>query len=268
MYYPRALPKRGRLSGLDFEYLERGEGPPLLYLHAGEGLDPDAPVLERLARRFRVTALAHPGFGLSESSPQFRTVDDLAYFYLDYLDAHDLKDLTVVGSSIGAWIALEVATKDCSRIRSLVLDNPVGLRFGDRKARDFQLDLFQIMPTDWSKLFLAGEPADERNWEAEPEDVALRASRNRESFTRFAWAPYLHNPQLNGRLHRVRAPALVLWGDQDRLASRKYAESVAKALPNGMLRVVAGAGHYAFHDQPAAVAEAVLAFARQPETAS
>jgi pimeloyl-ACP methyl ester carboxylesterase len=257
MYFPRALPKRGRLSGLEYEYLERGDGAPLLYLHAGEGLDPDAPVI----------ALAHPGFGLSETSSHFRTVDDLSYFYLDYLDATGLKDLTVVGSDIGAWIALEMAVKDSSRIRSMVFDNPIGLRFQTRTGRDF-IDVFQTQTADWSKLFLAGAPADERNWEPEPEDVALRASRNRESFTRFAWAPYLHNPQLNGRLHRVRAPALVLWGDQDRLASRKYAESVAKALPDGMLRVVAGAGHYAFHDQPAAVAEAVLAFARQPETAS
>jgi pimeloyl-ACP methyl ester carboxylesterase len=267
MYYPRALPKRGRLSGLEFEYLERGDGPPLLYLHAGEGLDPDEALLEKLSRHFRVVALAHPGFGLSEVTNQFRTVDDLSYFYLDYLDASGLKDLTVVGSSIGAWIALELATKDSTRIRSMVLDNPVGLRFGTRTERDF-IDIFQSQPADWSTLFLAGGVADDRNWEAEPEDVALRAARNREAFSRFGWSPYLHNPRLPGRLHRATAPTLVLWGDQDKVASRAYAEAYAKALPNGRLEVIKGAGHYGFHDQPAAVAEAVLAFARQPQTAS
>lgn len=267
MYFPRALPKRGRLSGLEYEYLERGDGPSLLYLHAGEGLDPEAPVIEKLARHFRVTAIAHPGFGLSETSPHFRTVDDLSYFYLDYLDAKGLRDLTVVGSDIGAWIALEVAVKDCSRISRMVFDNPIGLRFQDRKGRDF-IDIFQTQTADWSTLLLAGGPADDRDWQAEPEDVAMRGARNRETFTKLAWAPYMHNPRLPARLHRATAPTLVLWGDQDKIASRAYAESFAAALPDGRLEVIKGAGHYGFHDQPAAVAEAVLAFARQPQTAS
>jgi pimeloyl-ACP methyl ester carboxylesterase len=261
------LPKRGRLSGLEFEYLERGEGPPLLYLHAGEGLDPDEALLARLARRFRVLAPAHPGFGLSEIPRHFRTVDDLSYFYLDYLDANDLTDLTIVGSSFGAWIALEIATKDSRRIRRMVLDNPVGLRFAGRQERDF-IDLFQIPPPDWSKHFLAGAPDDARDWEAEPEDVATRAARCRESFVRFGWAPYLHSPQLTGRLHRATPPTLVLWGDQDGVASRSYAQACADALPDGRLQVIPGAGHFAFHDQPAAVAEAVFTFVRQPEIAS
>jgi pimeloyl-ACP methyl ester carboxylesterase len=266
VYHPRALPKRARLSGLEFEYLERGEGPTLLYLHASEGLDPDEAVLEKLAKRFRVLAPAHPGFGLSEISTHFRTVDDLSYFYLDLIDANGLTDLTVVGSSFGAWLALEIATKDASRIRRLVLDNPIGLRFGERVERDF-VDLFQLPPPDWSKYFLAGAPEDERDWAAEPEDVALRAARNREAFTRFGWAPYLHNPRLSARVHRATPPTLVLWGDQDAVASRSYAESFTAALPDARLQVIQGAGHYAFHDQPAAVADAVITFARQFQSA-
>jgi len=266
MYYPRALPQRGKLSGLEYEYLEKGEGPPLLYLHACEGLDPDEAVLAKLARHFHVIALAHPGFGMSELPRRFRTIDDVSYFYLDVLDARGLKDLTVVGSSLGAWIALEIATKDCSRISRIVFDNPVGLRLSERRNRDF-VDIFMHPPPDWTKLFLAGAPEDDRDWSADPDDVALRAARNRETFTRLAWSPYLHNPALNWRLHRASAPALVLWGDQDKVASRRYAEAYAASLPNAQLAVIAGAGHFAFHDKPDEVAEAVLAFARQPQPA-
>ena len=266
MYVPRALPQRRKIAGLDIEYLEKGSGPPLLYLHACEGADPDEALIHNLAKTFRVLMPAHPGFGLSETAPHFATVDDLSYFYLDLLEAWDLRDVTLVGSSFGGWLALEIAVKDSSRISRLVLDNPIGLRFKQRTERDF-VDLFQISRSAWTTMFLAGEPADTRDWSAEPEDVALRAVRNREAFTRMGWSPYLHNPRLRGRLHRVRPPALVLWGDQDRVASREYAEAYAAALPDAQLKIVPGAGHFAFHDQPDAVAEAVTAFARQTASA-
>ncbi|MFC3173706.1 alpha/beta fold hydrolase [Novosphingobium bradum] len=267
MYYPRALPRRRQLNGITFECLERGEGPPLLYLHASEGLDPDEAVIARLAENFRVIAPAHPGFGLSELPRTTRTVDDLAYFYLDLIDAEGWDDLTVVGSSFGGWLALEIATKYAHRIGRLVLDNPLGLRFAERADRDF-IDLFQLPPPDWSRHFLAGAPEDERDWSAEPEDVALRAARNREAFTRFGWAPYLHSPALKARLHRAAMPALVLWGEEDAVASRGYAEAVARVLPQARFQAIAGAGHYAFHDQPEAVARAVADFALTPQAAA
>src|SRR5215207_5120306 len=105
MYYPRALPERMRIAGVEIEYLETGDGPDLLYLHAGEGADPDEALLQALARDFRVLMPAHPGFGLSELPRHFRTVDDLSYFYLDLLEQRELCDAVVVGSSIGGWIA-------------------------------------------------------------------------------------------------------------------------------------------------------------------
>jgi pimeloyl-ACP methyl ester carboxylesterase len=266
MYYPRALPLRRKVAGLEIEYLEAGRGPPLLYLHTGEGADPDEALIGRLAKDFRVLMPAHPGFGLSETAAHFRTVDDLSYFYLDLMEAFDLRDATVVGSSFGAWLAVELAVKDSSRIARLVLDNPLGLRFRERTDRDFT-DIFQVPVREWSKVLLAGAPADGRDWEAEPEDVARRAVRNRESFTRMAWSPFLHSRGLRGRLHRVKPPALVLWGDQDRLATRDYAEGYVAALPDARLQVIPGAGHFAFHDKPELVADAVLAFARQPQHA-
>lgn len=265
MFYPRALPGRATIAGTSVELLEVGSGPDLLYLHAGEGADPAAAFLPPLARHFRVLMPSHPGFGLSDLPDHVATMDDLSYFYLDWMDHFDLKDVTLVGSSIGAWLALEIATKDRSRLSRLVLDNPVGLRFGERTERDF-FDIFHESPTEWTKFYLAGAPDDLRDWAAEPEDVALRAARNREMFTRLAWAPYLHNPQLKARLHRIDLPALVLWGEQDRIASRSYAGSFAGALPQGECWAIAGAGHFASVDQPAAFAGAIVDFARRPIT--
>ncbi len=63
---------------------------PLLFLHPGIGISSTAPVLDRLAERARVIAPSHPGFGGSEQPASFTSIDDLAYFYLDLIDALDL----------------------------------------------------------------------------------------------------------------------------------------------------------------------------------
>src|SRR6478672_2408222 len=89
------------VAGVAVEYVEKGRGRPLLFLHPGIGLDPKAPVLDRLAESARVIAPSHPGFGGSEQPRSFTTIDDLAYFYLDLLDRLDLTDTLVVGVSLG-----------------------------------------------------------------------------------------------------------------------------------------------------------------------
>jgi pimeloyl-ACP methyl ester carboxylesterase len=81
-----------KINGIRIESIDRGTGAPLLFLHPHIGLDPTAPVLDRLADRSRLIAPTHPGFGNSEQPPSFDSVDDLAYLYLDLLDELDLKD--------------------------------------------------------------------------------------------------------------------------------------------------------------------------------
>src|SRR5437868_14346210 len=84
------------VNGIRIELIERGAGRPLLFLHPATGLAPDAPVLERLAARAHVIVPTHPGFGRSELPEGFDSVDDLAYFYLDLLEARGLEDVAVV----------------------------------------------------------------------------------------------------------------------------------------------------------------------------
>src|SRR6476660_6360799 len=118
------------VNGIPIEYVERGRGRPLLFLHPGIGLDPDTPFLDRLAERARVIAPLHPGFGGSAIPKNFDTVDDLAYFYLDLMDQLDLRDAALVGVSLGGWIAAEIAVKSTARISRLVLANAVGIKVG------------------------------------------------------------------------------------------------------------------------------------------
>jgi pimeloyl-ACP methyl ester carboxylesterase len=267
MYYPAALPKHITVSGLQIEYLDEGQGPVVLYLHSSEGPNPDLALIKALTKTNRVIMPALPGFGISETASFIKTVDDMSYVLLDLIEALDLNDVTVVGSSLGGWAAVELATKASPRVARLVLDNPLGLRFKkDHTERQFP-DIFQDLPSQWSVYFSASEPMDGRDWPSVERDIALRAARGREMFVQVGWSPFLNNPKLRGRIHRVTVPALVLWGDQDKLADRDYAEAYVAALPDARLEVITGAGHFAFLDKPDAVASAVQAFVGAKQTA-
>ncbi len=84
--------------------------------------------------------------------------------------------------------------------------------------------------------------------------------RNRETLALIAWEPYMHNPKLKHRLHRIRAPALFLRGDSDGLISDEYLRAYARLLPNARLATIAEAGHAPHLEQPETFAAAALAF--------
>ena len=127
------------LSGFGVELTVRGKGRPLLLLHPGHPsgrIDPAARIMELLAESMRVIVPTHPGFGMTPAPAKLTTIDDLAYLYLDLMEAIELRDCVVVGLSLGGWIAAEMAVKTTERLSHLVLVDAVGIKCGDRESRD------------------------------------------------------------------------------------------------------------------------------------
>lgn len=246
------------VRGIRVECIDRGSGRPLLFLHPGIGLDTAGPVLDRLAKGARVLAPSHPGFGGSDLPSSFTTVDDLAYFYLDLLDVFDLRDVTLVGVSLGAWIAAEIAVKSTARIAKLVLADAVGIRVHDRDTSDIA-DIFAL--TEKGFIALAyHDPAVGTRDPALPDASVARIARNLESTARFCWNPYMHDPKLKGRLHRIDVPTLLLWGAQDRIVAPDYGRAYAAAIPGARFALIDKAGHFPHLERPAAFAEQALSF--------
>ena len=258
------LPDRRTVAGVELELLIKGEGQPLLFLHAGHGVEPSDPLLEQLARNYRVVAASHPGFGSSPRPHGVDSVDDLAYIYLDLLEDLDLRDVILVGVSFGGWIAAELATKGSDRIARVVLIDPVGVKFGDRETRDIY-DVFSTTVEDIPELFFADRDKaltalgqlDFKNLE---EESVARFARNRESLLLYGWSPTLFNPKLRGRLHRIKVPTLVLWGEEDRIVSADYGRKYADAIPDARFEAIGDAGHYGYLEQPQAFAGKIEAF--------
>ena len=250
------------VAGISVETEIAGTGPPLLFLHGSDYVAQNRPFLDRLAGRFRVVAPRHPGFGNTPRPAWFRSVNDIAYLYLDLLDRLDLNDAVVVGASFGGWVALEIAVRAPARLGRLVLIDSLGLKFGGREERDIA-DIYALPADEVVRRSFADPARFVPDYAALDDGDLLAIARDREATALYGWKPYMHNPALVHWLHRITGPALVLWGERDGIVAPAYGETLAAALPHGRFERVAGAAHYPQIEQPDAVAAAIERFAQE-----
>lgn len=251
-----------KLGDVELEVFQGGKGPVLLFLHGAGGLHPEAPFMRRLIEHFRVVAPRHPGFGKSSLPPWLDSVDDFAHVHLELMDRLDLERVLLVGASIGGWTAAEMATMNTARIDRLVLVAPVGIKVGPVDRLDIP-DIF-AMSKDRSDRLLFHDPEKFRMDPSTKTDEELQdLARGREVVALVAWEPYMHNPKLKWRLHRIDRPTLVLRGASDGLVSQEYAEAYTSLIPGARLETIPQAGHAPQTEQPQAFVDHILRFARR-----
>ena len=143
------------INGCKLSFARAGTGQPLLYLHGTDGLAEWPAILDALVERFDVIVPDNPGFGASEVPAWVDDVSDVAYCYLDAIEALGLAGVHVVGQSLGGWIALEMAVRSTHRLRSLTLISAAGIHVkGVPKA-----DIFMIDPEEQARLAYADAQA-------------------------------------------------------------------------------------------------------------
>ncbi|HEX4173204.1 MAG TPA: alpha/beta hydrolase [Acetobacteraceae bacterium] len=247
------------IAGVSLELEEHGSGRPLLFLHPGQGLQPQLPWLDLLARRFRVIAPHHPGWGNSALPDWLMTVDELAYLYLDLAASEGLEDAILVGACFGGWIAAEMAVRDTRRFAQLVLVDPLGIKVGGITARDIA-DMHAMPHEEYMRLAWADPAKGERDLMRLPDTELAGIARGREAFARFGWKPYMHNPHLKRWLHRIDLPTLLLWGERDGIVSVEYGRAWQNEIPAARMEIIAGAGHFPHWEQPQEFADRVAHF--------
>jgi pimeloyl-ACP methyl ester carboxylesterase len=217
-----------------------GAGAPLLFLHGGGGAGIWLPCMAQLAKKFDVIAPEHPGFGDSDTPPWLDTIEDLANFYLDFLDQLDLRGVHLIGSSLGGWVAAELAVRNATRLASLTLIGAAGLHLKEVEQVDTFLsndeqrirDLFHDQ--DLAEAVIAGSERPEL------EDAALK---NRMMTAKLSWQPRNHDPHLRKWLHRIKVPTLLVWGDHDRLFPKEYALAYQQLIPGAKVVIIPDCGH-------------------------
>lgn len=239
-------------------YVRRsGAGPTLLYLHGMRGLYGVPSFLDRLADRFEVIAPDHPGFGNSDDPKWLDTIGDLAYFYADFIDALGLRDIHLVGHSIGGWIALQLAVRSCANLRSLSLVSAAGIRVeGVPRA-----DTFIISPEELAELtFVDGKLSREFvEQESDPERFPFNF-KNSVTAAKLTWQPRLCDPQLAKWLHRISVPTFILWGDSDRVIPPQYADALHAAIAGSTVTLLPGCGHVPAVEKPDEFVGAICGF--------
>jgi pimeloyl-ACP methyl ester carboxylesterase len=265
------LDVRGRKAAV----LEAGTGEPLVYLHGFADVHGVAgefqPFHCRLAEVARLIAPAHPGCVSSDELGDGCNIDDVVFRYLEVFDALGLTRFDLVGHCVGGWIAAEIAVRHPEKITRFALLGACGLfvpgaPIGDvfmhsQPARGVDLMTLRALYFAQAESAVAKRFFPDGRGDIEEEVRRYRMLRFG-SFVGFK-PPYFYHRALRARLHRAAMPALIIWGENDRMVPRAHGEAYAAGLPGaGALQIVKDAGHALPLEQPETTADMIVAFLR------
>lgn len=261
--------RRIQRRGIDWHYLEGGHGEPLVLLH-GFNADCDhfCRVAAHLRGHFRILAPDLPGFGDTHmaDSPSFR-VEDLATRILDWLDAINVHQIFLGGSSMGGYLAVALARQAPERVRALWLLAPGGLRTArfspvmEEVAEDRHNPLVVRNRNDFRRLldYCFVRPP----WIPGPllRFLAQRAMRHAVRAQRIFDAMRYDSRSLEELAADLPTPALITWGQADQVLHPSGAALMEQLMPNTRRLILPGVGHLPMLETPRISAEAWLSFA-------
>ncbi|WP_050996987.1 MULTISPECIES: alpha/beta fold hydrolase [Frankia] len=236
---------------------ERGQGRVVLLLHGGAGPDSVAGFADLLAAHgpARVLTPKHPGFGGTPRPDGIDSVRRLAEVYRGLLDLLDVTDVTVVGNSIGGWIAAELALAAPRRVGRLVLLNAIGPTSAEHPVADF----FALTLDAVVNLSYADPDRFRINLAALTDAQKSVTAGNRAALQAYG-GPTMADPSLAGRLGGLAVPTLVVWGEADRMAVPAYGRQYAAAIPGAAFHLLPAAGHLPHLEAPDALLTLLVQF--------
>lgn len=234
---------------------ERGSGRPVVILHGGAGPASVTGFADLLADATgtRVIVPTHPGFGGTPRPGALTTIGGLAEVYAALLDALELEDVTVIGNSIGGWIASELALRRPARLGRFALVDAVGVEVEGHPVAS-ALPPAQLAQYSWYDPSKAPslDPA------SLPPAVLQVLDGNRAALALYGAS--MTDPALLGRLAGIDLPALVLWGEADRIVDAAYGRAYAAAIPGARFQLLPRTGHVPQMETPDVLLEALRAF--------
>ena len=249
------------VRGISTHLFEAGNpsAPPMLYLHGTFLGNLWLDFHLALAQEFHVIAPDIPGFGLSERPEWMRDMSDYILYFRDLLDTLGLEKAALVGHSLGGWMAAELAIWYPERVEKLVLSNSAGIRVKRASTVDiFAMNARELLVASFDDLSAAAPliPADLNI------DFLINQYRQLTTLASLAWNPS-YDPKLERRLKRITCPALIVWGENDRLIPLVYAEAFHRAIHGSEVAILSGTGHMPMFEKPQEWSRVIRAFLRK-----
>jgi pimeloyl-ACP methyl ester carboxylesterase len=243
------------IGSVELTVEQRGNRQPFLLLHGGAGPQSVAGFAQLLAEKDnnRVLTPIHPGFGGTPRPDGLNSVASLAALYSGLLDDLGLEEVTVIGNSVGGWIAAEMALLDSPRISGIVLLDAVGIDVQGHPVADVS---GLSVPEIQARSFHDSTP-----FRVDPATIpdaqkAIMAA-NSVALAVYAGSPAMADPSLLSRLGGIAIPTLVLWGESDQIANPDYGQAYAAAIDGARFEVLPATGHMPQMETPDLVLQAI-----------
>ncbi|WP_428343117.1 alpha/beta fold hydrolase [Mycobacterium sp.] len=246
------------IGAVPITFTDRGEGPVNLLLHGGGGSATVTAFADQLAEasRARVIVPVHPGFDGTDRPERLSSITGLASLYAALLDELDLRDVTVIGNSIGGWIAAELGLLAPPQVSRIVLVDAVGIDVPDHPVADF----FSLTPAQVAEFSYADpgrfgiDPTT-----LSPDRLAIMAA-NREALSVYGGST-MTDATLSTRLSAMSVPTRVIWGEADRIVDPDYGRALAAAIPAAGYLCLRRTGHLPQIETPSQLIDAITSTA-------
>lgn len=254
---PLTTRKETFADGLTIRFEEGGNGRPILILHGGGGLRTVAGIAAGLSKA-HIVMPTHPGFGGEPRPEWFNSIDDLAFAYLELLERLNLREVLVIGNSVGGWIASAMALRDTKhQLRGIVLINAAGIEVEGHPATD----VTKLKPNELSELSFHNPTAFAIDPSTLTPEQIEGSKANARALAVYDQGLNSSDPKLKRRLSHVNVPVLVVWGESDQVFDLEYGRAYAKAFPDARFETIPEAGHLPQLEQPKALFPILRQFA-------
>lgn len=250
--------KTAVVYGQNIRYIEAGQGPTVILLHGlGSVKEIWAANIGALSAKYRVYALDQVGFGHSDKPLLEYKIATFVDFLFGFMQSQNLSKATLVGNSLGGWIALDFAARHPEMVDKLVLVGSAGLPWEKAPAADLNPASLADMRTLLESIFYDKKMVTDQ--------FVLQAftnhARNNDGFTiQRTLAGFAQNQFEDAKLSSLHAPTLVVWGRQDELISVSQGEKLRDGIPGAKLVVFEQCGHVPQLEKPAEFNQALTDF--------
>jgi len=248
------------IDGLRTHYVCEGvpANPPIILMHGwGCNASTLASIQRTASLSHRVYNFDLPGFGDSAEPPAYWGVYDYALWLRKAIEAIGIERPSLLGHSYGGRIAIVYASEHPAEVNKIILVDAAGIK--PRRSLKYYFKVYSFKGGKFlSRIFMGKEKS--RKWIEEQRakrgsaDYRQASPAMREIMSRSI------NQDLTGLLPQIKAPTLLIWGENDTATPMRDARIMEKRIPGAGLVAFSGCGHYSFLDNPMQFAAVLRSF--------